>query len=437
MDPLSVTASVAGLLSAAAKIYSLLDAIASAKNAPKTIRNAQAEVRQFELTLRSLRRYLWQLELVDTRRRDLICLDEIIVPLADAMLELSEFEKLLDKLTNLNTLRSFVTWFSYYKTVEEHLARITRQKTSLVMILNIIQCESDQEAFRSQRQLQDLVGKILSENKVLKGKLEQLEDSFDSRSTLMPQFDHDTRSSNHDVTDDIDDGATIRGNDQHNTVQNARQGALEFAFETVLEQSWVYQRNTNRNCDCSFVSSVQRSHAWSVFSEYSLADISVLSVIAMPITAIDVSNGIYYTAVNKASVPAQSDGWPLVTDINHDLPEGKDTQQPDDEPSPLDNDNEERITEADDELSPCNGCDGAMEEGEALLAGYRWHLDCLCCQSCSKLLDGDADFSLVSNGSLLCSDCMYSCVACGCKIEKLAILTGDWAFCASCFCCRK
>lgn len=139
MDPLSVTASVAGLLSAAAKIYSLLDAIASAKNAPKTIRNAQAEVRQFELTLRSLRRYLWQLELVDTRRRDLICLDEIIVPLADAMLELSEFEKLLDKLTNLNTLRSFVTWFSYYKTVEEHLARITRQKTSLVMILNIIQ----------------------------------------------------------------------------------------------------------------------------------------------------------------------------------------------------------------------------------------------------------------------------------------------------------
>lgn len=67
----------------------------------------------------------------------------------------------------------------------------------------------------------------------------------------------------------------------------------------------------------------------------------------------------------------------------------------------------------------------------------RWHLNCFCCQSCSKLLGTETDFRLVSEGSLLCSDCMYSCAACGNKIEVLAILSGDWAFCASCFCCRK
>lgn len=139
MDPLSVTASVAGLLSAVVKIYNLLDAITSANNAPQTIRDAQTEVRHVELALRSLRRYLWQLELAGARRRELICVDDVVVPLADAMLELSEFEKLLDKLANLRKFRISISWFNYSRVMEEHLARITRQKTTLVMILNILQ----------------------------------------------------------------------------------------------------------------------------------------------------------------------------------------------------------------------------------------------------------------------------------------------------------
>lgn len=53
------------------------------------------------------------------------------------------------------------------------------------------------------------------------------------------------------------------------------------------------------------------------------------------------------------------------------------------------------------------------------------------------MLDSDANLLLLGDGSLICNNCTYSCNACGNKIEDLAILTGDQAFCASCFRCRN
>ena len=72
-----------------------------------------------------------------------------------------------------------------------------------------------------------------------------------------------------------------------------------------------------------------------------------------------------------------------------------------------------------------------------LLAGNRWHIDCFRCNTCGTLLDSDANLLLLGDGSLICNNCTYSCNACGNKIEDLAILTGDQAFCASCFRCRN
>ncbi|KAL9595493.1 MAG: hypothetical protein Q9219_006422, partial [cf. Caloplaca sp. 3 TL-2023] len=69
--------------------------------------------------------------------------------------------------------------------------------------------------------------------------------------------------------------------------------------------------------------------------------------------------------------------------------------------------------------------------------GNRWHIDCFRCNTCSTLLDSDANLLLLGDGSLICNNCTYSCSACGNKIEDLAILTGDQAFCASCFRCRN
>ncbi|KAK2590811.1 Rho-type gtpase-activating protein [Conoideocrella luteorostrata] len=96
--------------------------------------------------------------------------------------------------------------------------------------------------------------------------------------------------------------------------------------------------------------------------------------------------------------------------------------------SPMDND----------DVFPCKGCGEILEEGKAFeLAGNRWHLDCFRCNTCGTLLDSDANLLLLGDGSLICNNCTYSCSACGNKIEDLAILTGDQAFCATCFRCRN
>ncbi|KAL4873744.1 hypothetical protein BDV12DRAFT_52435 [Aspergillus spectabilis] len=87
---------------------------------------------------------------------------------------------------------------------------------------------------------------------------------------------------------------------------------------------------------------------------------------------------------------------------------------------------------------PCKGCGEILEEGKAFeLAGNRWHIDCFRCSSCGTLLDSDAHLLLLGDGSLICSNCTYSCSSCGNKIEDLAILTGEQAFCAQCFRCRN
>ncbi|KAM7214115.1 hypothetical protein V8F06_010491 [Rhypophila decipiens] len=90
------------------------------------------------------------------------------------------------------------------------------------------------------------------------------------------------------------------------------------------------------------------------------------------------------------------------------------------------------------DVFPCKGCGEILEEGKAFeLAGNRWHLDCFRCNTCNTLLDSDANLLLLGDGSLICNNCTYSCNACGNKIEDLAILTGDQAFCATCFRCRN
>ncbi|KAJ5486076.1 hypothetical protein N7530_000376 [Penicillium desertorum] len=90
------------------------------------------------------------------------------------------------------------------------------------------------------------------------------------------------------------------------------------------------------------------------------------------------------------------------------------------------------------ESYPCKGCGETLEEGKAFeLAGNRWHIDCFRCSTCSTLLDSDAHLLLLGDGSLICSNCTYSCSSCNNKIEDLAILTGDQAFCAQCFRCRN
>ncbi|KAI9245895.1 hypothetical protein BDA99DRAFT_272023 [Phascolomyces articulosus] len=57
------------------------------------------------------------------------------------------------------------------------------------------------------------------------------------------------------------------------------------------------------------------------------------------------------------------------------------------------------------------------------------------CAKCQKLVECYSNLLLLRDGSPICEDCSYSCHACHKAIKDEAIMTGDEAYHADCFCC--
>ncbi|KAK6463388.1 Rho-type GTPase-activating protein [Scheffersomyces coipomensis] len=90
------------------------------------------------------------------------------------------------------------------------------------------------------------------------------------------------------------------------------------------------------------------------------------------------------------------------------------------------------------DLQACKKCNQLIYEGHAYeLGDDRWHIDCFICSKCSSSLGCNSNFLVLGNGNLICSNCSYNCKQCGKKIDDLAILTGDQAYCSNCFKCRS
>lgn len=65
-------------------------------------------------------------------------------------------------------------------------------------------------------------------------------------------------------------------------------------FENILARSSVYARARSQECDVSFTTSQSKSGLWSLLSGLSLSQISNISIIALPISLVDISNCSWY-----------------------------------------------------------------------------------------------------------------------------------------------
>jgi len=82
--------------------------------------------------------------------------------------------------------------------------------------------------------------------------------------------------------------------EQLRQVRTAPELTTHRSFQLDLSTSRVYRRTLSYECDTSFTTSVVRTHAWSVFTGLSLSEISDISVIALPLSARDMSNPQWY-----------------------------------------------------------------------------------------------------------------------------------------------
>ncbi|KAF2727654.1 hypothetical protein EJ04DRAFT_132590 [Polyplosphaeria fusca] len=336
MDPLSVSASILGILTAAGKVVELVQPyVAVALHTPQVAVSILSEVNRMRIVLFSLKRIL---DNVHTRlgRAAFIQVDQLIVMFTDGVLIFAELEAMLEPLkmkgsaegaTGVANLERQISggegwrmdsgarmlWARKKLDIDRLLERLQVFLISLTAMLNIFQCESDVAAAHSHEDLEAQVAKLLHSNQALAARIRDLEDVFNANGALVRRLgsviqrgdeeneDGDTAT----ITDNAaaKDGETAAITDDTVTELalselgdvSATDSIFSHAFESDLETSRVYRRAAkNRESLSSCSSSALGSRAWSVFSGLSLADLSVISVIALPLYPADFCNSEHY-----------------------------------------------------------------------------------------------------------------------------------------------
>lgn len=144
MDPLSVTASIVGILAAAGKLTELLHGIIStAKDAPQVVTALLCETRDVQAALSSLQSLLVDLSASPPRRTALIQIDQLIVTLTESVLTFSELEAIITPLAALTapkfTIRTRLRWTRAEGNCTKIVERLQRHKASISLMLNILQ----------------------------------------------------------------------------------------------------------------------------------------------------------------------------------------------------------------------------------------------------------------------------------------------------------
>jgi hypothetical protein len=148
---------------------------------------------------------------------------------------------------------------------------------------------------------------VLESNREILRLLRNREDTCESQSILTECFRNGSR--NQLAKEDEGETATITANKWSSDASNDRNfdaTAFRFAFESELNASRVYKRTQICESDASFSTSVVRTQAWSIFSGLSLAEVSAISAVALPLYLPEIPNSQCYNLGGDPKPPFQS-----------------------------------------------------------------------------------------------------------------------------------
>ena len=141
MDPLSVVASIAGILGAAAQIStSISTLIEKSRKAPKDIRKVKDEVDTIRSVLHQLQAFLLGSAKTNRARTSLILVDQVVVTLSACVSTFSELDVTVGTLVSDERLGLMdrLRWGSKASAIDECLKNLQTQKSSLTLILTIL-----------------------------------------------------------------------------------------------------------------------------------------------------------------------------------------------------------------------------------------------------------------------------------------------------------
>lgn len=140
-DPLSVAASITGLIALAGQLYNALDGfISNVRDAPSLAQTIQFEIKSFRNSLHALHGILQDPAFRRNKRASLIPADYVIVSFTDAVLVFSQLETNVIPLTQFKEFGvvARMQWTRKKVKLNELVGRLQWQKQTLVLQLNIL-----------------------------------------------------------------------------------------------------------------------------------------------------------------------------------------------------------------------------------------------------------------------------------------------------------
>ncbi|KAL8935299.1 MAG: hypothetical protein Q9216_005498 [Gyalolechia sp. 2 TL-2023] len=301
MDPISVSASILGILGAAAKVSEVLTSfIHGVKDAPRLARNVIAEVEDLSLCLQRLQDLILSERSTATPRKSMIMVDQLCVVLTHTVMTFSELEDTLEGLKPRSSLlfSNRLKWIAKEPTISKLLQRLQSSKLSLNLVLTTLSCAGLDEAQQSIQSLTEILRNVIVQNQKICRRLE--------RSDVLSRLKHqsappalESASCGDDDTSTLKPSRNSCGHDDLATAVERRPD-YAFSFEQDLRQSRVYTRVSRtiaRRSDpdsLSLPSSASCSMGSSFLSGLSLADVSNISLVSLPIAPCSLSNGQRY-----------------------------------------------------------------------------------------------------------------------------------------------
>lgn len=141
MDPMSATASIVGLLGAAAKVSEvLLKFIGNVKGAPKLAQNVLMEVSDVSTCLNQLQRYLQGAFTTSSSQEQLLMVEQLVVTLSNCVLIFSELEEMLDTLKPAEPMQPWrlAQWLFKDQAISALMVRMQQSKLSLSLMLTTL-----------------------------------------------------------------------------------------------------------------------------------------------------------------------------------------------------------------------------------------------------------------------------------------------------------
>ncbi|KAI9767951.1 MAG: hypothetical protein M1839_004303 [Geoglossum umbratile] len=286
MDPISVAASVVGLLTAATKISSTMQGLVSATETSGLSQRVQHEIRDITAVVAQLQAFILGNFSPEPSRESMIDVHQVLVTLTGTVCTFSELEKEVDGLKNDTDMRILdrAKWLWKEQNITRLCQRLQDHKSSLSLMLTILTCKSSTEAKSSVETLCTLVGQLIESNADMSNRLRMLESSM-----LAPQDDA--------ANDDI---ASITTTPSLKQVHGDRRlNPFRLDFEDTLFATRVYKNTLLRNSVVSLTSSKPPTAQWSVLSGLSLADVSNISILSLPLSASELYNSRWYDKAQR------------------------------------------------------------------------------------------------------------------------------------------